>query len=574
MSKPNSTTALASPGAYAEPQKKNGIALEQMTSPVSRSSRSRNAGSDVSVWAKIAFNPYFENTTMGVIVFNALWIGIDTEWNHSNLKKSDGKSPLAPASTVVENFFCVYFTAEVIIRFLAFQRKKDCFFDAWFVFDSVLVFFMILETWIMVLVELVIGGSGGDVGPFAALRLLRLLRLARIGRLMKFVPELGKLVKGMIKAARSVFFILMFLVLVIYVFAIIFTGAMSDRTDYPRTPYCSQEAEESEDCLADGEFGELGQDLFGTIGDSFMSLFTRGVLGDNLVETVDAILEQSLILHWLFFVFLIITFATLLNMLIGVVCEVIAEAAAEEEENDTVNSLTETIQDAFEQIDTNDDGLVTQEEWNHIKQNSRVRSSLSMIGVEKDRMEERLQQMAEMLFISEEPDGEDYKDVSVTGSTLQTLQKSQSNLSRNARKSVATTGSGSRAGLYVNELIDKVVTIRPDQDASALDVELMKAQAAKDQKNFKAKLTRIEAAAKKVFNPDDGAPSSVRAIPKLPGESSSPNSRISNNENLKPGNNGEPKQKAITLAQVPTNLLFQAMKERTGSSKKPARHHR
>merc|ERR1719262_1334721 len=99
---------------------------------------------------------------------------------------------------------------------------------------------MILETWLMPFLEaVVIDGEGGGVGPLSALRLLRLLRLARVGRLMRFVPELKKLVKGMIKAARSVVFILIFLVLVIYVFAIIFTGSLSDREKFPLTPKCA-----------------------------------------------------------------------------------------------------------------------------------------------------------------------------------------------------------------------------------------------------------------------------------------------------------------------------------------------
>merc|ERR1711896_78588 len=125
-------------------------------------------------------------------------------------------------------------------------------------------------------------------------RLLRLLRPARMGRLMRFFPELLKLVKGMVKAFRSVIFILIFLVLVMYVFAIIFTGSFSNRETYPLTPYCSDEEaaglNQTDDCLPDGEFGELGRDYFATMGDAFMTLLTRGVLGDNLDETVDAIL--------------------------------------------------------------------------------------------------------------------------------------------------------------------------------------------------------------------------------------------------------------------------------------------
>merc|ERR1719487_2194897 len=153
----------------------------------------------------------------------------------------------------------------------------------------------------------------------------------------------------MIKAFRSVFFILVFLIIVIYVFAIIFTGTLSDRETYPLTPYCSWELrhgmEESEECLVDGAFGELGRDLFATMGDSFMTLFTRGVLGDNLDETVDAILEESVWLMWAFFVFFAITFATLLNMLIGVICEVIQDAAEQEERDDNTTLLKTTIEE-------------------------------------------------------------------------------------------------------------------------------------------------------------------------------------------------------------------------------------
>merc|ERR1719460_3494249 len=67
--------------------------------------------------------------------------------------------------------------------------------------------------------------------------------------------------------------------------------------------------------------------------------------------------------------------------------------------------------------------------------------------------------------------------------------------------SMSFTSTG-RNGLTVDKLIQKVVDIRPDQYASALDLELLKAQVTKDQKNFTAKLKRIEAGCDKLFNPD------------------------------------------------------------------------
>merc|ERR1719174_277888 len=89
---------------------------------------------------------------------------------------------------------------------------------------------------------------------------------------MRSVPELMTLVKGMLSACKAVFFILLFLILVTYVFAIIFTSQMGDADN--------TEPEE-----------ETAEHMFGTMGDSMMSLFTHGVLGDNLSQTLQAILD-------------------------------------------------------------------------------------------------------------------------------------------------------------------------------------------------------------------------------------------------------------------------------------------
>lgn len=427
-----------------------------------RKTQARFGKDDTSIFARIAWSSTFETMTMSVIVFNAFWIGIDTEWNHESLRDPEtGELPLEPTSHAIENFFCIYFTIELTIRFFAFREFKICIQDAWFVFDSILVACMILETWVMAIIEAIVGGGGEGIGPLSALRLLRLLRLARMGRLMRFVPELGKLVKGMVKAFRSVIFILLFLVLIMYVFSIIFTGSFSDREKYPLTPYCSRQEELgqnlSDDCVEDGEFGELGRDLFATMGDSFMSLFTRGVLGDNLAETVQAILDESVVLMWVFWIFCIITFATLLNMLIGVICEVISDCAAEEEQQEKEKLLSSAIEEAFSEIDMNSDGLVSRQEWGYVKDNEKVRHTFLKIGLEEDRMEERLEQMQAQIFLEKDVDEE-----------------------------------GEQMGLTMEQLVQKVVEMRPDADASALDLELMKSQVTKDQKLFKAKLKKMQ----------------------------------------------------------------------------------
>merc|ERR1719163_1099194 len=148
---------------------------------------------------------------------------------------------------------------------------------------------------------------------------------------MSSLPELLTLVRGMIFAARAVGTVLLFMVLLMYVFAIVFTAQIGD-PDAPEraTP----------DTYWDRGSDPTAQELFGTMGDSMMSLFTRGLLGDNLAETLQAIKDRGgkdtyecdsegecnrtggqLWLMWVFIVFMIISAFCLLNMLVGVLCE-------------------------------------------------------------------------------------------------------------------------------------------------------------------------------------------------------------------------------------------------------------
>merc|ERR1719253_1370191 len=200
-----------------------------------------------------------------------------------------------------------------------------------------------------------------------------------------------------------------------------------------------------------------------------MTLFTRGVLGDNLDETVQAILDESVWLMWAFFIFFAITFATLLNMLIGVICEVIQDAAEEEEQNENETLLKKTIEETFNDIDLNSDGKVSRAEWEQIKDNDKVRSTLTKLGWEDSLLEEKLEQMKNFLFLEKDVD------------------------------------EAEEFGLGVTDLTNKIVEMRPDADASALDLELMKSQVTKDQKLFKAKLRRMQCMLKKYLHEQTAA---------------------------------------------------------------------
>lgn len=85
----------------------------------------------------------FEHITLAVILFNAIWLAIDTDFN----KPSQGG--VDPVFIVAEHLFCTYFLVEWCVRFGAFENKRDCLRDFWLLFDGLLMFVTVFETWLM-----------------------------------------------------------------------------------------------------------------------------------------------------------------------------------------------------------------------------------------------------------------------------------------------------------------------------------------------------------------------------------------------------------------------------------------
>lgn len=260
------------------------------------------------IWQQVARTQWFDNLTLVVIALNALWISIDTDYNHAEtLTDAD------VGFQIGENTFCIYFSVELFVRFMAFRRKRDGLKDGWFVFDSALVGMMVMETWMLNLVFFILGGgSSGSLGNASILRLVRLLRLtrmARMVRLLRAMPELMILVKGMSVATRVVFWTLCLLLIFIYVFGIAFTQLAKD------TP--------------------LEQEYFPTVPKAMSTLLLRGTLPD-LHEFVVTIGDESGVYACLAMIFILLTTLTVMNMLVGVLCEVINVVSAVEKEQMTV----------------------------------------------------------------------------------------------------------------------------------------------------------------------------------------------------------------------------------------------
>mmetsp|Transcript_73278 Transcript_73278/g.164665 ORF Transcript_73278/g.164665 Transcript_73278/m.164665 type:complete len:570 (+) Transcript_73278:89-1798(+) len=311
-------------------------------------------------WCQVvARHPKFEQCTLAVIAFNALWISIDTDLNEAEMLLT-----AHPVFQIAEHFFCAYFTFEWTMRFGAFKKKRNGLRDHWFVFDSMMVFMMVAETWVMSIVLLAMGAGGGgsSMGNASILRLLRLLRLSRMARMAKLLrsmPELLILIKGMVSATRSVFFTLLLLLILIYVFAIALRQLTADTT--------------------------VGLTYFSSIPKSMHTLLLDGTLMDGpgtLISLMEA--DGDYVFIIIFYIFVTLSALMVMNMLIGVLCEVVSAVAATEKESITVA----TVKDGFQRIidegglDTDGDHMISKKEFEAILDSAEATRLLERVQVD------------------------------------------------------------------------------------------------------------------------------------------------------------------------------------------------
>jgi len=334
------------------------------------------------VFQFIAKHPWFELVTLIVIALNAVWIGVDADYNHAEVLT---KAP--PIFQIIEHFFSAYFTLEWVCRFMAFQRKRNCMRDSWFVFDTVLVSAMVLENWIMSLLIVLTGvGTGSSMGNASVLRiarLLRLMRMARMARLLRAMPELMILIKGMFAAVRSVFFTLFLLLVILYVFGIAFRQ-LSSHTD-------------------------VGEEYFGSVLISMHSLLVHGTFLDSLAFFVELLQSNGVHLLILFYLFVLISSLTVTNMLIGVLCEVVSAVARTEREAITVSYVKEKLNHVMHHttLDANGDGCISKDEFMTLLTDKTAEATLQEVGVDVV----GLVDFADFIFQDEVAQDDGYSDV-------------------------------------------------------------------------------------------------------------------------------------------------------------------
>eukprot|EP00929_Paragymnodinium_shiwhaense_P095704 TRINITY_DN5697_c0_g2_i2.p1 TRINITY_DN5697_c0_g2~~TRINITY_DN5697_c0_g2_i2.p1 ORF type:complete len:675 (-),score=131.97 TRINITY_DN5697_c0_g2_i2:462-2486(-) len=330
---------------------------------------------ETGVCQKVARSDWFANLTLAVIGLNAVYIGINADHN-----KNSGNTFDADWGFVFfDNFFCVYFFLEWIIRFGAFRRKQDCLYDGWFKFDSGLVTVMILETWVMPIVTLG-GGKTAGTGPLTGIiKLLRLLRLTRMARLCRACPELMAMIKGVRCAGRAVGSALLMLIFLVYVFAVIMHTLVKGVDEDERLARIVPEDQ------------HLVAKRFKSISIGMWTLLVDGTLLDGITVTSRALIETELYVAFVVLViFVLMSAMTVMNMLIGVLCEVVTAVAAAEKEEAAIRLVKETVLVMLKSLDEDGSGEISRDEINSVFANAGALHVLESLKVDVTYLVDRL----------------------------------------------------------------------------------------------------------------------------------------------------------------------------------------
>jgi len=301
----------------------------------------------------IARHDGFANFTILVIAANAVYIGYASEYN-----KSDSVWDADLQFVICDNLFCAYFAFEWFVRFSAFEIKFNGFRDRMFMFDTALAWLIIIETWIL---PWVIDSLHDIRIDWNFLKLVRVLRLARMGRLVRSVPELVAMIKGCVVASRAVGSAFMLLFGLVYVFSIILMIFMQ------------------------GDDNEVLVERYGNLGKTMWTLLIDASFMDGLGYAFTPLLEAKQYVSFVaLLVFVLLSSLTVMNMLIGVLCEVVTSVAEAEKEEVAIDLLKGTLLAMLRGIDEDKSGEISQEEISHILHYEEALAVLKDLNVDVD----------------------------------------------------------------------------------------------------------------------------------------------------------------------------------------------
>ena len=226
----------------------------------------------VNTFLKIRNSKFFNSLVISVIIASALYAGVSS---YNEIIPADYIFLLQ----IFDYSITIFFTVEILIRIFAERSLINFFKDGWNVFDFLIVSISLIPI-------------GGAESIFVA----RLLRIIRILRIITVVPAFRHIIDSLIKTIPRVGFIALLMFIFIYIWGAI--GTLF--------------------------FEEIDPGRWGNIGVAMLTLVQVATYDDWA-----AVMRELLVVYpiaWIYFVsFIIVNAVILLNMVIGVIVDVMTK---------------------------------------------------------------------------------------------------------------------------------------------------------------------------------------------------------------------------------------------------------
>ena len=226
----------------------------------------------VNAFLKIRNSNFFNTLVISVIIASALYAGVSS---YNEVIPSDYIFFLK----IFDYSITLFFTIEILIRIIAERSLINFFKDGWNMFDFLIVSISLIPI-------------GGAESVFVA----RLLRIVRVLRIVTVVPAFRHIIDSLIKTIPRIGFIALLMFIFIYIWGAI--GTLF--------------------------FDEIDPERWGNIGVAMLTLVQVATYDDWA-----AIMRQLTIVYpaaWIYFVsFIIVNAVVLLNMVIGVIVDVMTK---------------------------------------------------------------------------------------------------------------------------------------------------------------------------------------------------------------------------------------------------------
>ena len=241
--------------------------MSEVTHPTSESGFRARVG-------RFVDRPLFQNIILGVILFNAIILGLETS--------ETAMEAAGPLLLTLDAICLAIFVVELALKL--FARGTSFFRDGWNIFDFVIV-----------AISLIPASQG--------LSVLRAMRILRLLRVLSVTPSLRRVVEGLMNALPGMGSVFLLMGIIFYIGAVMATKL----------------------------FGASFPEWFGTIGRSGYSLFQIMTLESWSMGIVRPVMEVYPY-AWAFFVpFILVTTFAVVNLVVGLIVNSMQDAHGAED---------------------------------------------------------------------------------------------------------------------------------------------------------------------------------------------------------------------------------------------------